>query len=150
MPESAIAFLADKVEVYPTTQALATACDRIREKRLFHDLGVPTVSYAPVNSFDELEEATKSIGLPAILKTRTLGYDGKGQVVLRSSDKLESVSNQLGGVPLILEGFANFEQEISVIGVRGRDGVMRFYPLSKNHHRNGILHTAHSLPDDPR
>jgi 5-(carboxyamino)imidazole ribonucleotide synthase len=150
VPESAIAFLANKVEVYPATQALATARDRIREKRLFQDLGIPTVPCAPVNSFDELEEATNSIGLPAILKTRTLGYDGKGQVVLRNSDELDSAWNQLGGVPLILEGFANFQREISVISVRGCNGEMRFYPLSENHHRNGILHTAHSLPDDPR
>ncbi|MCW8825076.1 MAG: 5-(carboxyamino)imidazole ribonucleotide synthase [Gammaproteobacteria bacterium] len=149
VPESAITFLADKVDVYPAAQALATARDRIHEKRVFQDLGISTVPFAPVGSFDELQDAVRSIGLPAILKTRTMGYDGKGQFVLRHSDDLESAWNQLGDAPLILEGFANFRREISVISVRGRDGEMRFYPLSENHHRDGILHTAHSLPDDP-
>jgi 5-(carboxyamino)imidazole ribonucleotide synthase len=150
IPESALTFLADKIEVYPAKQALATARDRMREKRLFQDLEIPIVPCASVDSFDELKDAAQSIGLPAILKTRTLGYDGKGQVVLRNSDDLESAWNQLGSVPLILEGFSKFQREISVISVRGRNGEIRFYPLSENHHLNGTLHTAHSLPDDPR
>lgn len=150
VPESAIAFLTEKVNVFPAIKALTIASDRINEKNLFHDLQIPTVSFTSVDSFDELEIAVKSVGLPAILKTRTLGYDGKGQVVLRGSDDLQAAWQQIGGVPLILEGFAKFRREVSIIGVRGRDGETKFYPLSENHHRDGILHISHSLPDDPQ
>ena len=148
VPESAIDFLSRKVDVFPELNALSTASNRINEKNLFHDLKIPTVPFAAVDSFQDLENAVKSIGLPAVLKTRTMGYDGKGQVVLRESDDLQAAWKQIGGVPLIFEGFANFQREVSIIGVRGRDGKTLFYPLSENHHRNGILHKSQSLPDD--
>lgn len=150
VPDSAITFLADKIDVYPSARALAVARDRLSEKSLFRELEIPTVPFATVDSHAELEQAVAAIGLPAILKTRTLGYDGKGQTVLRTNADVEQAWTSLGGVPLILEGFASFEREISVISVRGRDGEIRFYPLSENHHRDGILHTARSLPDDRR
>ena len=150
VPESAIAFLSERIDVFPASRALAIARDRINEKRLFHELFIPTVPFAPVNSFEELQNTVESIGLPAILKTRTMGYDGKGQVVLRDSTDLQPAWEQIGGVPLILEGLAYFQREVSIIGVRGHDGEVQFYPLSENHHREGILHSSHSLPDDPK
>ncbi|MBF0218637.1 MAG: 5-(carboxyamino)imidazole ribonucleotide synthase [Gammaproteobacteria bacterium] len=150
VPISAIATLEQKINLYPAQAVLASAGDRIYEKNLFRSLDIATVPFASVNSFAELEEAVKTITLPAVLKTRTLGYDGKGQVVLRHHDDLASAWSRLGTVPLILEGFASFQREISVISVRGRDGEMVFYPLSENVHCDGILHTAKSCPADPR
>ena len=150
VPASAIATLGQKIDVYPPEQALATARDRNNEKSLFRELDIATVPFAIIDTFDELEQAVNTIGLPAILKTRTMGYDGKGQVLLRHRDDLASTWESLGGVSLILEGFAEFKREISIISVRGDDGEIRFYPLSENHHLDGILHTAHSLPADPK
>jgi 5-(carboxyamino)imidazole ribonucleotide synthase len=150
VPAHAIAFLSKLIDVFPSDKALATARDRLNEKSLFKELAIDTVPFATVDSLDELQQAVEAIGLPAILKTRTLGYDGKGQVLLRSTDELSAAWEEIGGVPLLLEGFANFQREISIISVRGRNGEIRFYPLSENQHRDGILHTAHSLPDDPR
>lgn len=150
VPASAIAYLSKLIDVFPSDKALATARDRLNEKSLFKELGIDTVPFATVDSLEELQQAVESIGLPAILKTRTLGYDGKGQVLLRSTDELAAAWDEIGGVPLILEGFASFQREISIISVRGRDGEIRYYPLSENHHKDGILHTARSLPDDSR
>ena len=150
VPDTSIGFLADKVDVSPTQLALATARDRLNEKSLFKELGVPTVPYATVDSLEELQQAVDEIGLPAILKTRMLGYDGKGQMLLRSTADISAAWSELGGVPLILEGFANFHREISIISVRGHDGKIGYYPLSENRHVNGILHTAQSLPSDHR
>lgn len=150
VPPSGIAFLSTRIAVHPSSQALATARDRLNEKSLFRELAIPTVPFATVDSFDDLQQAVNTISLPAILKTRTLGYDGKGQFVLRDSSDLAIAWQALCGVPLILEGFAHFQREISIISVRGHDGKIRHYPLSENHHRDGILHSAHSVPDDPK
>jgi 5-(carboxyamino)imidazole ribonucleotide synthase len=92
-----------------------------------------------VNSRDELDAAIAQIGLPAVLKTRRFGYDGKGQMVLRDTREVDAAWQNLSGVPLILEGFVAFEREVSVLAVRGRDGATAFYPLVENHHREGIL-----------
>lgn len=150
IPASTITILAQKIDVYPSDQALATARDRLTEKTLFRELGIPTVPFATIDTPEEMQQAVDNIGLPAILKTRTLGYDGKGQAMLRNQEDLAVAWSTLGGVPLILEGFASFHREISIISVRSQDGEIRYYPLSENHHRDGILHTAHSLPEDPR
>ncbi len=150
VPPSAMAFLSTRIDVHPSEQALAIASDRLNEKNLFREVAIPTVPFATVDSFADLKQAASTIGLPGIIKTRTLGYDGKGQIVLHNSSDLTAAWQALGGVPLILEGFANFQREISIISVRSRDGEIRHYPLSENHHRNGILHSAHSLPDDPK
>lgn len=150
VPASAIATLGQKIDVFPSKLALATSRDRLNEKRLFRELEIPTVPFATIDSFEELEQAAEDIGLPAILKTRTMGYDGKGQAVIRSRDDLSAAWENQGGVPLILEGFAAFQREISIISVRGQDEETRFYPLSENQHQNGILQSAHSLPADPK
>ena len=123
----------------PPAGALAAAQDRLYEKALFWELGIPTPPFATVDSLEELRAAAVRIHLPAVLKTRRLGYDGKGQRVLRASEDIEPAWRALGGVPLLLEGFVPFQREVSVLAARGRDGATVFYPLVENHHRDGIL-----------
>jgi len=139
VPEAAAQKLAERVLVLPPPSALATAQDRLSEKRCFQKLGVPTAPFAPVSTLPELERAVADIGLPAVLKTRRLGYDGKGQFVLRKPEDVALAWAELGGVSLLLEGFVRFERELSLLGVRGKDGSTVFYPLVENHHRDGIL-----------
>jgi 5-(carboxyamino)imidazole ribonucleotide synthase len=139
VPEAAAQKLAARAPVFPPPGALATAQDRWNEKRCFQALAIPTAPFAPVSSRDELERAVKELGLPAVLKTRRLGYDGKGQFVLRTPADIETAWSELGAAPLLLEGFVRFERELSLLGVRGRDGRSVFYPLVENQHKNGIL-----------
>lgn len=148
VPEKSTEFLSGRVEVYPGTQALATTRDRLLEKRMFRQLGIPTATFAPVNSLEGLRDAVSSIGLPAVLKTRLMGYDGKGQIVLRAPEDLEPAWNQLGSMPLILEEFVRFEREVSVVAVRGKNGNTAFYPLSENVHSEGILSVSRGLVGD--
>jgi len=139
VPASAARVLQKNVEVYPPPGALALAQDRLCEKELFGDLDIPIPAFATVDSLEELQSAARKVGLPAVLKTRRLGYDGKGQRVLRTPEEIEPAWRELGGAPLILEGFVPFEREVSVLAARGRDGKIAFYPLVENHHRDGIL-----------
>ncbi|MGM0595047.1 MAG: 5-(carboxyamino)imidazole ribonucleotide synthase [Pseudomonadota bacterium] len=148
VPETSIEFLSQRVPVFPDARALATARDRLNEKSLFHELDIDTVPFVPVDSQQDLKQAVQTTGLPAVLKTRTMGYDGKGQFVLREEGDIERAWGELSGVPLILEGFATFHREVSIIAVRSRDGEERFYPLAENIHRDGILHISRSRPDD--
>ena len=125
--------------VYPPEEALAIAQDRLAEKTLFWELGIPVPTFSTVDSLDELRDAATRVGLPAVLKTRRLGYDGKGQRLLRTAEELEPAWQVLGTAPLILESFVPFEREVSVLAVRGRNGETAFYPLVENQHRDGIL-----------
>jgi len=139
VPAEAAQVLAAKTAVYPPPFALATAQDRLHEKTLFGELDIPTPGFANVLELADLQAAAATIGLPAVLKTRRLGYDGKGQRVLRQAADLAPAYEALGDVPLILEGFVDFEREVSILAVRDRDGHMMFYPLTENQHRDGIL-----------
>jgi 5-(carboxyamino)imidazole ribonucleotide synthase len=139
VPVDAARFLAERVAVYPPPAALEEAQDRVREKQLFRKLGIETAEFAEVESAEALEAAVKRIGLPAVLKTCRMGYDGKGQWVLRTAADVEKVRAELPGVPLALEKFVEFTRELSMLGVRARTGEMSFYPLIENHHRGGIL-----------
>jgi len=149
VPPAIVAVLARSRPVYPPAEALATARDRWAEKTLFLSLGIETAPVAEVNDQASLVEAVRQIGLPAVLKTRTLGYDGKGQKVLRDAQDAADTFAELGGVPLILEGFIDFEFELSCIGVRDQNGACVFYPLIRNEHRQGILHRSQPM-QDPR
>ncbi len=149
VPAASVEHLSSHLPVYPPANALATAQDRLNEKTLFCELGIEVPEFAAIDSLQGLLDAVERVGLPAVLKTRTEGYDGKGQAVLRSADDLEPAWKELGSVPLILEGFVNYSREISVIGVRARDGSMAFYPVSENSHRDGILHLAVCRDNDP-
>ena len=148
VPVEAARFLQKLVPVYPSTQALETAQDRRSEKLLFQKLGIPTTKFAVVNSADELHQAVQKMGLPAVLKTCRLGYDGKGQWVLRSNEDVERVKNEISSAPLILEEFVKFSRELSILAIRARNGATSFYPLVENHHRGGILRL--SLAPAPR
>ena len=148
VPVEALRFLQKLVPVYPSAQALETAQDRRSEKLLFQKLGIPTAKFAVINSAGELYQTVEKIGLPAILKTCRLGYDGKGQWVLRTGEDVERVKNEIPSAPLILEEFVKFSRELSILAVRARNGETAFYPLVENHHRDGILRL--SLAPAPR
>lgn len=139
VPVESARVLAGHHPVYPPPGALEAAQDRVTEKRLFERLGIPTPRFAPVSSRQELDAALKVIGAPAVLKTRRLGYDGKGQAVLRSHEDAEQAWAALGGGSLILEQLVRFDRELSVLAVRGRSGETVTYPLVQNRHEGGIL-----------
>jgi 5-(carboxyamino)imidazole ribonucleotide synthase len=139
VPVYSARWLAQRVPVYPPPDALEAAQDRLAEKTLFQRLGIPTPPFAAVGSRAELLSGLERVGLPAFLKTRRFGYDGKGQFLVHQPDDAVRAWELLGGVPLILEGFVRFERELSVLAVRGRGGEMAFYPLTENHHRDAML-----------
>jgi len=139
IPVEALQGLPGQARIAPPLRALSAAQDRLTEKRSFELLGIPTTRYAAVDSRAALEAAVNGIGLPGILKTRRMGYDGKGQFVLRKPADLDAAWAALGSSPLLYENLVPFEREVSVIAVRGRDGAVAFYPLNLNVHREGIL-----------
>lgn len=149
VPAEALQTVAACVAVYPPPAALAAAQDRLREKRLFRELGIPTPAFAPVSSLQGAGAAMAEVGLPAMLKTRTHGYDGKGQKRLQAARDIEPAWQRIGRVPAILEAFVPFQREVSVIAVRGRQGDTAFYPLVENTHHNGILRLSVGRRDDP-
>jgi 5-(carboxyamino)imidazole ribonucleotide synthase len=135
----AIDHLEARVPVRPGRRALEVAQDRLAEKTFFRDHDIETAPFAPADSLEELRSAVDEVGLPAVLKTRRFGYDGKGQVVLRHAGEVEPAWDRVGGVPLIVEGFVPFDRELSILSVRDTAGSMEFYPLVENHHGGGIL-----------
>jgi 5-(carboxyamino)imidazole ribonucleotide synthase len=139
VPAQTARFLQERLPVYPPPLALETAQDRLLEKSLFSRLGIPVPAFASVDSQDQLHAALEQIGLPALLKTRRLGYDGRGQAVLRTRAEAGKTWAEMGNAPLILEGFVQFEREVSLLAVRGRQGATVFYPVVENTHREGIL-----------
>ena len=139
VPVEAARFLAERAPVYPPAAALEAAQDRLREKRLFQKLGIATTEFAEVDGREDFDAATERIGLPAILKTRRMGYDGKGQNLLRTKEDVQKARLELPNVPSVLEKYVPFTRELSILGVRGRTGEIAFYPLIENHHRGGIL-----------
>src|SRR5690606_35690573 len=149
VPAETVAFLAQYVPVDPEAESLRIARDRWFEKSMFRDLGIPTPEFANVLSQQDLDEAVRQIGLPAVMKTRTLGYDGKGQKVLREPQDVVGAFAELGSVPCILEGFVPFTGEVSLIAVRSRTGDTRFYPLVHNTHEDGILRLSVASSDHP-
>jgi len=149
VPANVAEFLSAHTQVYPPAKALAVAQDRLLEKNFFQELGIPTPAYEPVESLPGLEQAMASIGYPAVLKSRTQGYDGKGQSVLESAEDLAPAWHKLEGVPAIVEAFVLFRREVSIIAARNPDGCQVFYPLSENYHRGGILRVAECKANDP-
>jgi 5-(carboxyamino)imidazole ribonucleotide synthase len=139
VPVEAARFLQKMVPVYPSPQALEAAQDRRSEKKLFQNLGISTTEFAVVDSANDLESAVRKIGLPAVLKTCRLGYDGKGQWVVRTREDVERAKVEIPAAPLMLEKFVKFSRELSILAARARSGQTAFYPLVENHHRGGIL-----------
>ncbi len=142
VPADSLARLAAATEVRPCAAALAAAQDRLEEKRLFTALGMDVPNFAAVDTRPDLLAAIEQIGLPAVLKTRRFGYDGKGQAVLRTQEDLEPAWQRLGGQPLILEALIEFRFEAAITAVRSAQGQLRCYPLSRTVHHQGILQFA--------
>ncbi|MFC4528452.1 5-(carboxyamino)imidazole ribonucleotide synthase [Dyella halodurans] len=143
VPAETAHWLAQKVSVFPAPRALAVAQDRLAEKTLFHECGLPTPAFKAIDTRAELDQALAMIGAPAILKTRRLGYDGKGQFRIKTLADADAAWAALGAQAtahgLILEAFVPFDRELSVIAVRGRDGDFRTWPLTQNWHTDGVL-----------
>lgn len=152
VPAEAVAFLSQKgATVRPGAMALEKAQDRLVEKEFINAVGAATAPFHVVDDLASLEAGLRQVGRPAILKTRRLGYDGKGQTTLRDEDTdlpgaykkaIEFAWEEVGAAPSILEGFVPFEREISIIGARGADGEIKLYDPAENVHRNGILKTS--------
>lgn len=149
IPKEIVAFLQQSKPIYPSINALETAQDRLHEKKLFAQLNIATPQYFAINSLQELEQAVATMGLPAVLKTRRFGYDGKGQYVIRDASDMQAAWQMLQSHPLILEKFIKFECELSIIAVRSLSGELRFYPLTENQHREGILRISKAPFHDP-
>ena len=145
IPVETVAYLTQRVPVRPGIKALACAQDRMNEKRLARELGAMTADFAGARSLAELETLVPQIGLPAILKTRRFGYDGKGQAKILTAADITGAWAAMREQPAILEKFVSFQREISVIAVRSVDGSFAAYDVSENDHRDHILHTA-SVP----
>ena len=144
VPAAVLATLAERTVVRPPPVAFASGQDRLEEKKLLQSLNIPVAPVADVSSRPELMAAIDRIGLPAVLKTRRMGYDGKGQAVLRSHEDLEPAWQRLGGQALILEGWIPFDFECALTAVRSASGEIRCYPLTRTVHHHGILRLAAS------
>jgi 5-(carboxyamino)imidazole ribonucleotide synthase len=143
VPASSAQWLAERVPVFPGARALAVAQDRMSEKSLFRELGIPVPAFEAVATREALDAALAKVGVPCIMKTRRFGYDGKGQFRIKSladaDAAWDALGPQAGTVGLIVEGFVTFDREISVVAVRGRDGEFKAFPLTENWHVDGVL-----------
>ena len=143
IPAATVAYLEkEEVPIFPSSRVLAITQNRIIEKRFLNDRGIKTVHFQRVVNFSELEQVSGDLGLPAVMKTARGGYDGKGQVVLRSEGDMENLPESFFSQELIYEKFAPFIKEISVICARGRSGRITTFPVSENIHRHNILYLS--------
>lgn len=143
VPVQAAQILSETCPVRPSPRALDVAQDRVSEKRFLNDSGIATADFRVVDSQSDLEAALSDFGGNGVLKTRRMGYDGKGQMVFRADEAHDkNAFAALGNVPLILESFVPFVKEISIIAARGVDGTIACYDPAENVHRSGILHTS--------
>ena len=143
VPAGSAAYLAARLPALPPPVALAAAQDRLVEKQMFKELGIPTAPFHRLDTPADLDAALDTTGLPAVIKTRRFGYDGKGQVVARSRGEAAAALAALGP-GLIAESFISFERELSILAAGARDGSRVFYPLTENHHRDGILRLSYA------
>lgn len=143
VPAESARWLNARIPVFPNPEALAVSQDRLAEKTLFRELDIDVPDFRDITGFDALRAAIAELGTPCILKTRRLGYDGKGQFRIRTAADIDAAWQALGAqaatVGLILEAFVPFEREISVVAVRGRDGEFRHWALTENWHEQGVL-----------
>jgi len=139
VPAASLDMLTKHCYVAPSQAALAVTQDRLAEKSRAREFGCDTAPFANIESADDLAPAWIKIGTPALLKTRRLGYDGKGQARVDSLDELTAAYAELGGVPCLLEGFLPLEREVSVLLARNQNHEIAFFPLAENQHRQGIL-----------
>lgn len=140
--------IAAKKPVFPGVKSLSVSQNRLNEKKLFAGLKIPSARFAEIRSEADLQSAVKELGLPLVIKTVTMGYDGKGQFLLKTEEQIAQAWAELGAQPpLIAEEFIHFKRELSIIAVRGRDGKTVSYPLTENVHHRGIL--SHSIAPAP-
>jgi 5-(carboxyamino)imidazole ribonucleotide synthase len=139
VPVAAARRLAERVPVYPPPAALEITQDRLAEKHYLEAAGFQVARFAAVDTVEDLQRALAEVGLPAVLKTRRMGYDGKGQAIIRERAAAAAAFDALGGAGLILEEFITFDRELSLVAVRARDGALTCYPLVENRHHDGIL-----------
>ena len=149
VPESSATLIESLCPVYPPPRALFQSQDRLREKNMMQELGIPVAPYFAVSSRPDLIAAVENIGLPCVLKTRRFGYDGKGQAVLRFQEDMERAWQTLGDFELICEGFIAYDVECSIIAARGLNGQTAYWPLTRNLHREGILAISMAPAFDP-
>ena len=142
IPTSALDLLETLRPIRPNRRALAISQDRVAEKQFLQSLGLQTAPFAAIDSLADLQTALLTIGTPSILKTRTLGYDGKGQTRLTAPDQAAAAFHALNAAPAVLESFIAFTHEVSVIAARGSNGEVACYDPGENVHRDGILHTT--------
>jgi 5-(carboxyamino)imidazole ribonucleotide synthase len=139
VPAETAAFLAARKPVLPDPEVLAITQDRLAEKDFVVSLGIATAPYAAAESESELVRALSSVGVPAVLKTRRFGYDGKGQAALRRGDEAKAAWTAVGRQPSIVEAYVPFEREISVVAARSRDGKIQCFDVAENEHSRHIL-----------
>ena len=139
IPAQTAAFLANRKPVYPDPHVLERTQDRLIEKNFISGLKIATAPYAPVHSASQLADGIAKVGLPAVLKTTTMGYDGKGQAKIKPGDDANAAWRSLKNKPCILEGFIDFEREVSVIAARAADGHVECFEVTENEHRDHIL-----------
>ncbi|HEX5314211.1 MAG TPA: 5-(carboxyamino)imidazole ribonucleotide synthase, partial [Gammaproteobacteria bacterium] len=132
----------------PGLLALETGQDRLAEKSCFEALGIPVAPWRRVDSRADLDAAVADLGLPFMLKARRLGYDGRGQRLIRKPDEAPAAFAALGARALIAEAFVAFDREVSMLGVRAADGTTAFYPLCENQHTDGILRVSRAPAAD--
>jgi 5-(carboxyamino)imidazole ribonucleotide synthase len=142
VPTETVEFLSRHVAVHPGAGVLAVAQERLAEKNFANGLGLGTAPFRAVDSAASLKQAVAELGVPAILKSNRMGYDGKGQVRIAADTDLDAAWASLGTDMAVLEGFVDFACEVSVIVARGHDGQMAAYPVVENRHKNGILDTT--------
>ncbi len=143
VPAASAAALLQHCALHPGVAPLQQCQDRLVEKKLLQDLDIPVPPFVAVSSRPDLLAAVERLGFPSVLKTRRLGYDGKGQVILRQLEDLERAWQRLGDAELILEAFVPFDAECSLVSVRSQEGEIRFWPLTRNVHKDGVLMLSH-------
>jgi len=139
LADIALETVARTAELRPSAGAIRIARDRLIEKQFLRSQGIATAPFLEIGPNSDLEAAVEGLGLPMVIKTRTEGYDGRGQIIARSRQELASAVTALAPRPLIAEGLISFDRELSVAAVRSATGEFRVYPVVQNHHENGIL-----------
>lgn len=148
VPLGAARFVGERVKLWPPVRALEVAQDRLREKSFLEELGIPTPKFAAANSPEDLTAVLAHTGSPAMLKTLAMGYDGKGQTIVRSADDADAAWQRIGKRPAIVEELVQFDRELSMLGVRDQGGREIYYPLIANEHRDGILRVSRAPVHD--
>lgn len=149
IPAESTELIENIATLFPGQTALTSAQDRLTEKSLFRELGIDTPDFANITSLDDIKQNVVTMGLPTVIKTRSEGYDGKGQYVLKKPEDINAAWQALNGTPAIIEAFVPFDREISIIAVRNTQGETCFYPINENTHESGILKQTIVQTNDP-